>query len=133
MSLPPQRLVELVIVTLATYQFSLERAWALREPLIDAGLCDPDRVLALSVGDLGLALKDAGYDRGGVTWIIAPRLHSLMAAHQAGELDGLVDRLAADDEPGFRAAIESVKGFGPKASWIAWELMRSPPSTDSAS
>jgi hypothetical protein len=115
-------LQDLVIAMLATYQFPLERAWALREPLAAAGLMTPEVVLALDTGELGNALKEVGYDRGGVTYIIAPRLRSLLAAARGGLVDELAQRVAARDEAGFRRRLEAVDGFGPKGSGIAWDL-----------
>lgn len=120
--MPARLLVDLVLATLATYQYPLDRAWALRDALVAAGLTTPDGVLGRSVGDVGNALKDAGYDRGGVTYIIAPRLISLMQAVADGALDALPAAVHAGDEAGFRATLERVKGFGPKGSGLAWQL-----------
>ncbi len=123
MGLSKARCVELVVVTLATYSYALEKAWGLREALEDAGLCDPAHVLGMDERALGNALKEAGYDRGGITYIIAPRLLALMDAIQAGRLDALDEHLKQRDEGAFRKVVESVKGFGPTASKLAWALM----------
>lgn len=123
MALSKARCVELVVVTLATYSYALEKAWGLREALEEAGLCDPARVLGMDETALGNALKAAGYDRGGITYIIAPRLLALMKAIQAGTLDTVEEYLKQRDEAAFRKVVESVKGFGPTASKLAWALM----------
>lgn len=115
-------LQDLALAALAAYNYDLDRAVALREPLANAGLLDPERVLGLDVGDLGNALKAAGYDRGGVTYIIAPRLQSLMAAARDGAIDRARDRLNAADPEGFGAAVREIKGFGPKAAELAWRI-----------
>ena len=41
MALSEERIVELVVATLATYAYSLEKAWALKDSLQTAKLCDP--------------------------------------------------------------------------------------------
>ncbi len=40
MALSDEQVLELVVATLATYQYSLEKAWALRDALRAGGLCD---------------------------------------------------------------------------------------------
>jgi len=125
MRLTEEQGVELVVATLATYSYSLEKAWALRDSLRSAGLCDPAAVAGQDVAGLGNALKEAGYDRGGITYIIAPRLISLMNAIRSGALDPLAGFLEKNDEDGFCSALGAIKGFGPKSARIAWELMAS--------
>ena len=73
---------------------------------------------------VGNLMKAAGYDRGGITYIIAPRLISLMTAVQSGQLDGLATSIHSNDETAFCKQIESVKGFGPKTAQIAWMLLK---------
>lgn len=123
MTLTDEQRLDLVVATLATYNFALEKAWGLREQLGAAGLADPARVAGRSTEDVGNALKAAGYDRGGITYIIAPRLVSLMEAAQAGGLDPLAAAIANGDEAAFTACLTTVKGFGPKAAKTAWVLM----------
>lgn len=130
MALSDEHVVELVVATLATYQYSLEKAWDLRDALRTAGLCDPAAVGAMDVADLGNALKSAGYDRGGITYIIAPRVHSLLEAVGEGKLDSLAEALEQGDEDGFSTTLAAVKGFGPKAAHVAWQLMA--PATSEA-
>jgi len=115
-------LQDLALAALAAYNYDLDRALALRAPLASAGLLSPERVLALDVGDLGNALRAAGYDRGGVTYIIAPRLQELMRAATDGALDPLPRLLAAGDREAFAVAIRKIKGFGPKAAELAWRI-----------
>ncbi|MDF1543233.1 MAG: hypothetical protein P1P71_08970 [Anaerosomatales bacterium] len=123
MALLDEHVVELVVGTLATYQYSLDKAWALRDALLSSGLCDPATVVAMDVADIGNALKAAGYDRGGITYIIAPRVRSLMEAVQAGTLDSIAEALSSGDQDAFSETLCSVKGFGPKAAFVAWQLM----------
>ena len=124
MQLTTEQRLDLTVATLATYNYGLEKAWALREALAAAGLCEPARVVGRSVEEVGNALKAAGYDRGGITYIIAPRLVSLMGAVGAGRLDPLAAAVAAGDEGAFAATLTGVKGFGPKAAKVAWALVR---------
>lgn len=123
MALSDEQVLELVVATLATYQYSLEKAWALRDALRAGGLCDPSAVAHMDVADLGNALKTAGYDRGGITYIIAPRVLNLMEAIQAGKLDSVPGSLAEGDQEAFSDTLCNVKGFGPKAALVAWQLM----------
>ena len=123
MGLSKAQCSELVVTALATYSYSLEKAWGLRESLQSAGLCEPAKVLKMDEQTLGNSLKTAGYDRGGITYIIAPRLLELMGAIQTGTLDALEKHLKSRDEKAFRSLLETVKGFGPTASKLAWELM----------
>ena len=123
MALSDEHVVELVVATLATYQYSLEKAWDLRDALRAGGLCEPAKVAGMDDGDLGNALKAAGYDRGGITYIIAPRVRNLLEAVQAGKLDSLAKALAKGNKDAFTDTLASVKGFGPKSAEIAWELM----------
>lgn len=124
MTLTQDQRLDLVVATLATYNYGLEKAWELRERLGAAGLDDPTRVAGRSVEEVGNALKVAGYDRGGITYIIAPRLVSLMEALGEGRLDPLATALASGDEAAFSACLTTVKGFGPKAAKTAWALVR---------
>jgi len=123
MGLTSEQRLDLVVATLATYNYRLEKAWALREALAAVGLADPAQVAGRSAEEVGNTLKAAGYDRGGITYIIAPRLVALMEAAASGALDPLADALASGDEAAFAACLTAVQGFGPKAAWTAWALM----------
>ncbi len=83
----------------------------------------PSAVARMDVAELGNALKAAGYDRGGITYIIAPRVLNLMEAIQAGKLDSVPGSLAEGDQEAFSDTLCKVKGFGPKAALVAWQLM----------
>ena len=71
-ALRPIFLLLLVVAALATYSYSLKKAWALREGLRKAELFDSKRVAKQTAQQVGNALKKAGYDRGGITYIITP-------------------------------------------------------------
>jgi hypothetical protein len=111
---------------LATYSYPLEKAWALRDKLRKARLTDPAWVTSRDVQEIGNSLKAADYDRGGITYIIAPRVMSLSQAVASGRLDSLPGHLAAGHKDAFVAALQQVKGFGPKSAGLAWELLRQP-------
>ena len=123
MALTEDHISHLVVATLAAYKYSLDSAWNLRGALKKTGLCTPKAVLQKDTETIVNELKAVGYDRGKITPIIAPRLQSLMAALDAGELDQLADDIAAHDEESFRSRLEKVKGIGPICSQIAWILM----------
>ncbi|MDF1788862.1 MAG: hypothetical protein P1U82_23580 [Verrucomicrobiales bacterium] len=124
MALNEDQRLDLVVAVLATYSYSLENAWALRKKLKEVGLVDPKNVVGKDEGEVGNLMKKAGYDRGGITYIIAPRLISLMEAVKAGELDLLAKQIASKNEKAFLECLSKVKGFGPKSCAVAWELMK---------
>lgn len=124
MALSEDQRLDLVIAVLATYSFSLEKAWALKAQLKKLGLGDPAKVIGKDEGEVGNLMKEAGYDRGGITYIIAPRVISLMKAIKAGDIDALSKHVAAKKEKAFLECLGKVKGFGPKSCRVAWELMK---------
>lgn len=124
MGLSDDTVESLVVAVLAVYQYSLEKAWDLRDGLRKAGLFEPESVVGKEEAQIGNLMKRAGYDRGGITYIIAPRLIGLMEAIQRGDLDELPGFVAAGDREGAVAIITSIKGFGPKSADSAWELMK---------
>lgn len=123
MALSEDQIADLVVATLAAYKYSLDSAWNLRGSLKKAGLCTPKVALRQDTEAVVKSLKAVGYDRGKLTAIIAPRLQSLMAAIDTGDLHALVNDIAANGEDAFRARLEKVKGAGPMCSRIAWILM----------
>lgn len=114
----------LVLAVLAGYSYSLEKAWDLREKIRSAGLHQPNEILGKDVATVGNLMKVAGYDRGGITYIISPRLISLMETIQSGGLDGLADAVEAGLEDRFCALFMTVKGIGPRTAQIAWMLVK---------
>lgn len=115
----------LVVSALATYNYSLDRAWTLLPALRSQGLLDPSRVAGGDAGDVGNRLKAAGYDRGGITYIVAPRLITLMEAVASGVLDALPSLAAAGDRDAASALVCTVKGMGPRTALLVWELLSS--------
>ncbi len=124
MVLSEDQRINLVVALLAGYSYSLEKAWILRARLRSVGLANPETIVHKDVAAVGNLMKAAGYDRGGITYIIAPRLISLMVAVQSGQLDGLAASIHNNDEAAFCKQIEGVKGFGPTTAQIAWMLLK---------
>lgn len=124
MKLKEDQRLNLVVAMLATYSYSLEKAWALRDKLSELGFADPTTVVGKDAGEVGNLMKAAGYDRGGITYIIAPRVITLMEAVKNGELDGLAKAIKAKSESQFCETLVKVKGFGPKSAQLAWELLK---------
>ncbi|MDF1667664.1 MAG: hypothetical protein P1V97_38360 [Planctomycetota bacterium] len=117
MALSEDQRLDLVVAVLATYNYSLEKAWALKAQLKDVGLGNPKIVLGKDEGEVGNLMKKAGY-------IIAPRVVSLMEAINSGDLDPLAKHIASKKEKLFLDCLGKVKGFGPKSCKVAWELMK---------
>lgn len=116
----------LVVSVLATYNYALDRAWALLPALRSQRLLDPTRVAGGDVKDVGNRLKAAGYDRGGITYIVTPRLIALMDAVVAGQLDRLPALVDAGDRDGASGLVCGVKGMGPRTAALVWELLSDP-------
>lgn len=116
--------VDAILVSLLAVQnYPLDRAWSLLPGLEKAELTNPFRVAQADVGNLVAKLTGAGYERGYLNGIMAPRVQNLMKAVVAGELDAF-DALS---KAGHRqAALEllcKVKGIGPKVANNAWLLL----------
>lgn len=123
MSLSKDQILDLVVALLATYNYSLDKAWALRDALEEQGFSEPKTAIGKKPEKVGNLLKKAGYDRGGITYIIAPRVTTLMEAIKDGSLDSLKARLKSQKKKGFCEDLQKIKGFGPKSAGLAWELM----------
>lgn len=124
--IPAAHIDALLSAVLATYNYPLDRAWGLLDGLRAQGLCDPDSVAGWSEQEVGTRLKAAGYDRGGVTWIVAPRVAALMEAVAGGRFARLGELVAAGDREGVTALVVGVKGMGPKSARLVWELLGPP-------
>ena len=114
----------LLVALLATYNYSLRKAWELRDKLRRSGLCDPDFVLSQDVEQVGNLLRQAGYDRGGITYIIAPRVISLMGALKSGHFDTLPMLVEKQDKQKLVDLVVKVKGMGPRTADLVWELLK---------
>lgn len=128
MSLNDAQIADLVTALLTVNRYPLDRAAALMPTFRDQGLLDPRRLLAMSGGEVVRALNDAGYQRGGYVNVIAFRLHPIMEAIAAGQLDGLPPAVEVGDKVTFTATLQGVYGFGPRtieAAWLLWSTPRS--------
>jgi hypothetical protein len=122
MNLSEDQRLNLVISILAGYSYPIYSAWNLKEKLRSAGFADPAIALGRDDATIGNLLKSAGYDRGGITYIIAPRVRSLMEAIASGSLKGLDAAISSNQEANFCKLLLNVKGIGPKTAQIAWML-----------
>lgn len=125
MPLSEDQRLDLVIAILAGYSYALEDAWKHKDKLRAARVADPAAVLGLDDAAVGNLLKGAGYDRGGITYIIAPRVRALMECLSNGTLDGLDATIKSQREADFSALFSRVKGVGPKTAQLAWALVKS--------
>ncbi len=124
MSLSEDQRLNLVIAILAGYSYSLEDAWKLKDKLRAEGLATPAITLGRDDATIGNLLKRVGYDRGGITYIIAPRVRALMESISNGTLDGLDATIQHAREANFCTIFSRVKGIGPKTAQLAWMLVK---------
>jgi len=127
MKLSQKHITDLVVAALSVNSYPATWTWELLPALGDGGILNPSKVAALDVGDLIDALEAAGYKRGKITWIVAPRLHTLMSKVADGELDGLTAAVEAKDEETVKALLTAVRGVGPRVAATAWMLLTSKP------
>jgi len=120
-----KHVADLVVALLAVNSYPATLAWALLPRLRAAHLLDPAEVARKEAVDLVDGLRRAGYDRGGITDIVGPRLHALMVRIRAGGLDALDAAVAADDKSAARDLLLDVPGVGPRVFETAWLLLTS--------
>lgn len=114
--------ISLLTALLAVKNYPVQDAAALMPAFRAVGLLDPDQVAGMHFGSLVEVMDAAGYKRGKVVEIVAPRLIRLAEATKAGELDTLPRLAEQGDEAGFIAKLSSIYGFGPVTAKNAWGL-----------
>ena len=110
MTLSQKYVTDLVVATLSVNSYPVTWTWELLPALEEHGLLDPIRVAARDPGELIDALELAGYARGKITWIVAPRLQTLMSEVGAGKLDGLSEAVTAGDEAAATELLTAIRG-----------------------
>ena len=83
-----------------------------------------EKVVAMDNAEVVRRLRSAGYDRGKVTLILAPRLRALMMKTQAGALDELSAAVENRDFELANSILLPVPGIGPRVVETAWLLLR---------
>ena len=126
-ALSQKQTADLVGATLAVNNYALTAVWDLLPELRSHGLLDPPQVVKRDPGALIEALEGAGYTRGKITWIVAPRLRTLMQKIQAGTLDQLPSAVAAGNEAAATDLLTAIPGVGPRVAATAWMLLTSDP------
>ena len=125
MPLPQKHIEDLFVALLSINNHSVTKTWDQLPRLRDAGLTEPKRVAGMEPDLLSARLKAAGYDRGKITDILAPRLKALMMQVDRGQLDSLADLVAAKDEGGVKKILLAIDGVGPRVAATAWMLLSS--------
>lgn len=128
MTLSPKHVTDLVVATLSVNSYPVTSTWELLPALGEQGLLDFAGVAARAPGELIDALERAGYRRGKITWIVAPRLQTLMSEVGAGKLDGLSEAVSAGDETAATELLTAIRGVGPRVAATAWMLLTSEPA-----
>jgi hypothetical protein len=118
----------LLVALLCVNHFSLEAGWALLEGLRREGLTNPVHASRLGIADAAAALERAGYRRGRINEIVAPRVVALMKAVEAGSLSQIVNLVVSRREKEFAELVQNIWGFGPTAAANAWLLLTPAPA-----
>jgi hypothetical protein len=128
MELSQKHVEDLLVAVLSVNNYAVTKTWELLPGLRQSGLTDPMAVADMDAAAVLRRLQSAGYVRGGITDIVAPRVQTLMARVASGELDmlpGLVDAGRRDDA---RQVLLRLDGVGPRVAATAWMLLSSTPT-----
>jgi hypothetical protein len=68
---------DLIISLLSVNGWSVDKNFKYKDALNKSGLFNPENLNKWDVVEIGNKMKESGYDRGGVTWIISERLSAL--------------------------------------------------------
>ena len=124
MTLAQHQLDDLITALLAVNNYPITRVWQILPALREAHLCEVEKVVAMDNAEVVRRLRSAGYDRGKVTLILAPRLRALMMKTQAGALDELSAAVENRDFELANSILLPVPGIGPRVVETAWLLLR---------
>ena len=113
----PNEMIESISCSvLSVNNWSLERTWACIDQLREADLFEPGAVSKLSVEEIAKRLTSSGYDRGGLTVMMAARLKGVHGAIDAGSLDELPSAVSTKDRQLAVNLMTSVRGIGRKVA-----------------
>lgn len=126
MTITSRQLDSIVAGLLSVNSYRVEAAWELIPRLREEGLLDPKTVIAMDTREVARRLVAAGYNRGGITDILAPRVRALMSSVSDGELDRLPDVLQQGDRQEFARLLLRLSGVGPKVVDTVWLLIGDP-------
>ena len=129
MKISQRHLEDILLAMLSVNNYPVTDAWALLPALRTAGLFDAARVASMDQSEIVARLKMAGYDRGKITEILAPRLQALMRAAEDGVLDGVSMIVEAEDRKGLRGLLLPIPGVGPRVLETAWMLLSARPDS----
>lgn len=124
LALAQRQVEDLVTALLAVNSYPITRVWEILPGLREASLCEVEKVVAMDNEEVVKRLRSAGYDRGKVTQILAPRLRALMMKAQAGALDELSIAIENRDFELASRILLPVPGVGPRVVETAWLLLR---------
>lgn len=123
MALAQEYVDDLVVALLSINNYPVTTTWDLLPRLRAGGLTDAQRMVVLDSAAIALRLKAAGYDRGKITDILAPRLRNLLKLANDGALDALPNLVQTGGEESVRSLLLPLKGVGPRVAATAWMLL----------
>lgn len=123
---------DILLALLAVNAMPLQRVYAIREQLLEAGLLDFAAVAKLSVPEVTQRLVAAGYDRRRLTALIADRVRALAAALTDEELRKIADDVNAGRRSEVNATLSRLRGVGPFVLESFWLLQDAEPHTNAA-
>lgn len=103
----------LILSALAVNSFSLRRVWVLKDRLDAQGLFDLKRVAPADPDAIAARLALAGYNRGSLTFIIAPRLVALAGALTPAKQATIASLLAEGKMNDLARVLLALPGIGP--------------------
>jgi endonuclease III-like uncharacterized protein len=107
-------LEDLIISILSVNNVSIDKTYSHIESMRKEGIFDPLKLSKLSIEDIGNNLKKAGYDRGGVNYIIAERLLDLGKKILSEGQDNFEKNLSDKNKSSLKDFLLSLRGVGNK-------------------
>lgn len=107
-------LEDLVISILSVNNVSIDKTYSSIEAMRKEGLFTPSNLSKWSIEDIGNNLKKAGYDRGGVNYILAERLSTLGKQISLQGQNEFEKALANTDKRALKEFLLTIKGVGNK-------------------
>lgn len=107
-------LEDLIIACLAVYKYPLDKAYKHIDSLREQGLFNHQNFAQWDSTEIGNMLKKAGYDRGGINYIISERLEFLGKLVNSTGIKKFEKLISSNDNEKVKEYLLSIKGIGEK-------------------
>jgi hypothetical protein len=105
---------DLIAAMLSVNSYSLQKTFLLVETLRRQGLFHPQNLARWTPKEIGTRLRQGGYDRGCVTWLLADRLESLGKFVESVGVEECERVLRCGKTNEVKDFLLPVKGIGPR-------------------